>query len=178
MNRTPICRLVNVTDWDNLRENFRQQVPISKQGKLFKPSIELQFRDLDPNKLHVVSLEYVPIIEGNLYGTDIHRDFRLSEIRALVLNSTDMYVHPNGPFFGRQLMENILAFDDVKVTTSADSDPRYILLQPNIMYQIVIQITPFESLFSQYDYDVNSMVMKFEELRFKPVRQIARSFSN
>ncbi|MEN2498609.1 MAG: T-box transcription factor tbx20 [Marteilia pararefringens] len=177
MNRTPICRLLNSEDWDNLREKFRQQVPISKQGKLFKPTIELQFRDLEPKKLHVVSLEYVPIIEGKLYGTDINRELGLSEIRALVLNSTDMYVHPHGPFFGHQLMENTLVFDDVKVTTSADSDPRYIVLQPNIMYQIVIQITPFESLSSQYDYDVNSMVMKFEELRFKPVRRISRSFS-
>ncbi|MEN2496830.1 MAG: T-box transcription factor tbx20 [Marteilia pararefringens] len=95
----------------------------------------------------------------------------LNLLKSEILTSGTTYIHPLGPFAGKELVENLLVFDDIKLSLSADSDPRYMILQQNIEYNINVEITPLRSLSDQDSYLLDSKVFSFPELQFTAVRR-------
>ena len=83
-------------------------------------------------------------------------------------------MHPAGYFPGKLLLRSVIVFDDIKLSTTDDTDPRYIVVQPFQIYQIVIQLSPINSFSNKHLYSLSSMIVRIPELQFLTVRKFSK----
>ncbi|CAF88401.1 unnamed protein product, partial [Tetraodon nigroviridis] len=83
------------------------------------PTIRVSFSGVDQDSKYIVLMDIVPV-DNKRYRYAYHRSSWLVAGKATLLcpPATWLYVHPDSPFSGEQLMKQMVSFEKVKLTNN------------------------------------------------------------
>ena len=81
------------------------------------PTVRAQFTGLDPGTRYAVLMDIVPV-DNKRYRYAYHRSSWLVAGKADPPLPTRMYLHPDSPFTGDQLIKQTVSFEKVKLTNN------------------------------------------------------------
>ncbi|KAJ7400430.1 T-box transcription factor TBX20 [Pitangus sulphuratus] len=133
--RLPVTRLIiKWRLWQNL----------TLEGRMF-PTIRVSFSGVDPEAKYIVLMDIVPV-DNKRYRYAYHR-------------SSWLYVHPDSPFTGEQLLKQMVSFEKVKLTNNELDQHGHIILNSMHKYQ------PRVHIIKKKDHTASLLNLKSEEFR-------------
>ena len=94
----------------------RYDVMFVSYGRMF-PTIRVSFNGLEPDTKYAVLMDVVPV-DNKRYRYAYHRSSWLVAGKADPPLPTRLYMHPDSPFSGEQLVKQTVSFEKVKLTNN------------------------------------------------------------
>uniref|UniRef100_A0A8C9LCQ2 T-box transcription factor TBX20 n=2 Tax=Pavo cristatus TaxID=9049 RepID=A0A8C9LCQ2_PAVCR len=110
------CSLETKELWDKFHELGTEMI-ITKSGRRMFPTIRVSFSGVDPEAKYIVLMDIVPV-DNKRYRYAYHRSSWLVAGKADPPLPARLYVHPDSPFTGEQLLKQMVSFEKVKLTNN------------------------------------------------------------
>ncbi|NXM64053.1 TBX20 factor, partial [Illadopsis cleaveri] len=165
------CSLETKELWDKFHELGTEMI-ITKSGRRMFPTIRVSFSGVDPEAKYIVLMDIVPV-DNKRYRYAYHRSSWLVAGKAdppLPARVVDfiavifpvffrLYVHPDSPFTGEQLLKQMVSFEKVKLTNNELDQHGHIILNSMHKYQ------PRVHIIKKKDHTASLLNLKSEEFR-------------
>ncbi|XP_076869349.1 T-box transcription factor TBX20 isoform X2 [Brachyhypopomus gauderio] len=143
--------------WDKFHELGTEMI-ITKSGRRMFPTIRVSFSGVDPDAKYIVLMDIVPV-DNKRYRYAYHRSSWLVAGKADPPLPARLYVHPDSPFTGEQLMKQMVSFEKVKLTNNELDQHGHIILNSMHKYQ------PRVHIIKKKDHTASLLNLKSEEFR-------------
>ncbi|XP_041046516.1 T-box transcription factor TBX20 isoform X3 [Carcharodon carcharias] len=110
------CNLETKELWDKFHELGTEMI-ITKSGRRMFPTIRVSLSGLDPEAKYIVLMDIVSM-DNKRYRYAYHRSSWLVAGKADPPLPARLYVHPDCPFTGEQLLKQMVSFEKVKLTNN------------------------------------------------------------
>ncbi|MBW01435.1 T-box transcription factor TBX20, partial [Eschrichtius robustus] len=110
------CSLETKELWDKFHELGTEMI-ITKSGRRMFPTIRVSFSGVDSEAKYIVLMDIVPV-DNKRYRYAYHRSSWLVAGKADPPLPARLYVHPDSPFTGEQLLKQMVSFEKVKLTNN------------------------------------------------------------
>ncbi|NWU34769.1 TBX20 factor, partial [Hylia prasina] len=127
------------------------------RGRMF-PTIRVSFSGVDPEAKYIVLMDIVPV-DNKRYRYAYHRSSWLVAGKADPPLPARLYVHPDSPFTGEQLVKQMVSFEKVKLTNNELDQHGHIILNSMHKYQ------PRVHIIKKKDHTASLLNLKSEEFR-------------
>ncbi|ELW70436.1 T-box transcription factor TBX20 [Tupaia chinensis] len=149
------CSLETKELWDKFHELGTEMI-ITKSGRRMFPTIRVSFSGVDPEAKYIVLMDIVPV-DNKRYRYAYHRSSWLVAGKADPPLPARLYVHPDSPFTGEQLLKQMVSFEKVKLTNNElDQHGHVVSTYKNTLYvhpdspftgeQLLKQMVSFEKV--------------------------------
>uniref|UniRef100_A0A4W6CHP1 T-box transcription factor TBX20 n=1 Tax=Lates calcarifer TaxID=8187 RepID=A0A4W6CHP1_LATCA len=132
------CSLETKELWDKFHELGTEMI-ITKSGRRMFPTIRVSFSGVDQDSKYIVLMDIVPV-DNKRYRYAYHRSSWLVAGKADPPLPARLYVHPDSPFTGEQLMKQMVSFEKVKLTNNELDQHGHIILNSMHKYQPRVHI--------------------------------------
>ncbi|KAI0226399.1 T-box transcription factor TBX20 [Lamellibrachia satsuma] len=132
------CRLETKELWGKFHELGTEMI-ITKTGRRMFPTLRVSFSGLDPDTRYAVLMDIVPV-DNKRYRYAYHRSSWLVAGKADPPLPTRLYVHPDSPFSGAQLVKQTVSFEKTKLTNNMLDKGGHIILNSMHKYQPRIHV--------------------------------------
>ncbi|XP_026861067.1 T-box transcription factor TBX20 isoform X2 [Electrophorus electricus] len=143
--------------WDKFHELGTEMI-ITKSGRRMFPTIRVSFSGVDPDAKYIVLMDIVPV-DNKRYRYAYHRSSWLVAGKADPPLPARLYVHPDSPFTGEQLLKQMVSFEKVKLTNNELDQHGHIILNSMHKYQ------PRVHIIKKKDHTASLLNLKSEEFR-------------
>ncbi|CAI5788129.1 T-box transcription factor TBX20 [Podarcis lilfordi] len=150
------CSLETKDLWDKFHDLGTEMI-ITKSGRMF-PTIRVSFSGVDPEAKFIVLMDIVPV-DNKRYRYAYHRSSWLVAGKADPPLPARLYVHPDSPFTGEQLLKQMVSFEKVKLTNNELDQHGHIILNSMHKYQ------PRVHIIKKKDHTASLLNLKSEEFR-------------
>ncbi|XP_062814262.1 T-box transcription factor TBX20 isoform X2 [Anolis carolinensis] len=151
------CSLETKELWDKFHELGTEMI-ITKSGRRMFPTIRVSFSGVDPEAKFIVLMDIVPV-DNKRYRYAYHRSSWLVAGKADPPLPARLYVHPDSPFTGEQLLKQMVSFEKVKLTNNELDQHGHIILNSMHKYQ------PRVHIIKKKDHTASLLNLKSEEFR-------------
>ncbi|MBN3285909.1 TBX20 factor, partial [Polyodon spathula] len=151
------CSLETKELWDKFHELGTEMI-ITKSGRRMFPTIRVSFSGVDPDAKYIVLMDIVPV-DNKRYRYAYHRSSWLVAGKADPPLPARIYVHPDSPFTGEQLLKQMVSFEKVKLTNNELDQHGHIILNSMHKYQ------PRVHIIKKKDHTASLLNLKSEEFR-------------
>ncbi|XP_030013485.1 T-box transcription factor TBX20 [Sphaeramia orbicularis] len=151
------CSLETKELWDKFHELGTEMI-ITKSGRRMFPTIRVSFSGVDQDSKYIVLMDIVPV-DNKRYRYAYHRSSWLVAGKADPLLPARLYVHPDSPFTGEQLMKQMVSFEKVKLTNNELDQHGHIILNSMHKYQ------PRVHIIKKKEHTASLLNLKSEEFR-------------
>uniref|UniRef100_A0A8C2V055 T-box transcription factor TBX20 n=1 Tax=Chinchilla lanigera TaxID=34839 RepID=A0A8C2V055_CHILA len=151
------CNLETKELWDKFHELGTEMI-ITKSGRRMFPTIRVSFSGVDPEAKYIVLMDIVPV-DNKRYRYAYHRSSWLVAGKADPPLPARLYVHPDSPFTGEQLLKQMVSFEKVKLTNNELDQHGHIILNSMHKYQ------PRVHIIKKKDHTASLLNLKSEEFR-------------
>uniref|UniRef100_A0A3P8W222 T-box transcription factor TBX20 n=1 Tax=Cynoglossus semilaevis TaxID=244447 RepID=A0A3P8W222_CYNSE len=151
-----VCTAIYLTQLT--RYIFRQRNVDNVCKKRMFPTIRVSFSGVDPDSKYIVLMDIVPV-DNKRYRYAYHRSSWLVAGKADPPLPARLYVHPDSPFTGEQLMKQMVSFEKVKLTNNELDQHGHIILNSMHKYQ------PRVHIIKKKDHTASLLNLKSEEFR-------------
>uniref|UniRef100_UPI00358E9B0D T-box transcription factor TBX20-like n=1 Tax=Myxine glutinosa TaxID=7769 RepID=UPI00358E9B0D len=110
------CTLETKELWDKFHQLGTEMI-ITKSGRRMFPTIRVSFSSLEPEARYVVLIDVVPVNQKR-YRYAYHRSCWLVAGKADPPLPARLYVHPDSPLSGEQLLKQTVSFEKLKLTNN------------------------------------------------------------
>uniref|UniRef100_A0A673U7W5 T-box transcription factor TBX20 n=1 Tax=Suricata suricatta TaxID=37032 RepID=A0A673U7W5_SURSU len=152
---SPACGTLERTLSDFTR-NYR--FSLSPRVRRMFPTIRVSFSGVDPEAKYIVLMDIVPV-DNKRYRYAYHRSSWLVAGKADPPLPARLYVHPDSPFTGEQLLKQMVSFEKVKLTNNELDQHGHIILNSMHKYQ------PRVHIIKKKDHTASLLNLKSEEFR-------------
>ncbi|TNN51231.1 T-box transcription factor TBX20 [Liparis tanakae] len=122
------------------------------------PTIRVSFSGVDQDSKYIVLMDIVPV-DNKRYRYAYHRSSWLVAGKADPPLPARLYVHPDSPFTGEQLVKQMVSFEKVKLTNNELDQHGHIILNSMHKYQ------PRVHIIKKKDHTASLLNLKSEEFR-------------
>ncbi|XP_069071591.1 T-box transcription factor TBX20 isoform X1 [Pleurodeles waltl] len=151
------CSLETKDLWDKFHDLGTEMI-ITKSGRRMFPTIRVSFLGVDPEAKYIVLMDIVPV-DNKRYRYAYHRSSWLVAGKADPPLPARLYVHPDSPFTGEQLLKQMVSFEKVKLTNNELDQHGHIILNSMHKYQ------PRVHIIKKKDHTASLLNLKSEEFR-------------
>ncbi|XP_053084142.1 T-box transcription factor TBX20 isoform X1 [Pangasianodon hypophthalmus] len=151
------CSLETKDLWDKFHELGTEMI-ITKSGRRMFPTIRVSFSGVDPDSKYIVLMDIVPV-DNKRYRYAYHRSSWLVAGKADPPLPARLYVHPDSPFTGEQLLKQMVSFEKVKLTNNELDQHGHIILNSMHKYQ------PRVHIIKKKEHTASLLNLKSEEFR-------------
>ncbi|CAL8358512.1 unnamed protein product [Arctogadus glacialis] len=151
------CCLETKELWDKFHELGTEMI-ITKSGRRMFPTIRVSFSGVDPDAKYIVLMDIVPV-DNKRYRYAYHRSSWLVAGKADPPLPARLYVHPDSPFTGEQLLKQMVSFEKVKLTNNELDQHGHIILNSMHKYQ------PRVHIIKKKEHTASLLNLKSEEFR-------------
>ncbi|XP_058039341.1 T-box transcription factor TBX20 [Ahaetulla prasina] len=151
------CNLETKELWDKFHELGTEMI-ITKSGRRMFPTIRVSFSGVDLEAKFIVLMDIVPV-DNKRYRYAYHRSSWLVAGKADPPLPARLYVHPDSPFTGEQLLKQMVSFEKVKLTNNELDQHGHIILNSMHKYQ------PRVHIIKKKDHTASLLNLKSEEFR-------------
>ncbi|XP_031432837.1 T-box transcription factor TBX20 isoform X2 [Clupea harengus] len=151
------CTLETKELWDKFHDLGTEMI-ITKSGRRMFPTIRVSFSGVDPDAKYIVLMDIVPV-DNKRYRYAYHRSSWLVAGKADPPLPARLYVHPDSPFTGEQLLKQMVSFEKVKLTNNELDQHGHIILNSMHKYQ------PRCHIIKKKDHTASLLNLKSEEFR-------------
>ncbi|XP_061801883.1 T-box transcription factor TBX20 isoform X1 [Nerophis lumbriciformis] len=151
------CSLETKDLWDKFHELGTEMI-ITKSGRRMFPTIRVSFSGVDQDSKYIVLMDIVPV-DNKRYRYAYHRSSWLVAGKADPPLPARLYVHPDSPFSGEQLMKQMVSFEKVKLTNNELDQHGHIILNSMHKYQ------PRVHIIKKKEHTASLLNFKSEEFR-------------
>ncbi|XP_067094727.1 T-box transcription factor TBX20 isoform X1 [Osmerus mordax] len=151
------CSLETKELWDKFHELGTEMI-ITKSGRRMFPTIRVSFSGVDPDAKYIVLMDIVPV-DNKRYRYAYHRSSWLVAGKADPPLPARLYVHPDSPFTGEQLLKQMVSFEKVKLTNNELDQHGHIILNSMHKYQ------PRVHIIKKKEHTASLLNLKSEEFR-------------
>uniref|UniRef100_A0A8C7I6D2 T-box transcription factor TBX20 n=1 Tax=Oncorhynchus kisutch TaxID=8019 RepID=A0A8C7I6D2_ONCKI len=151
------CTLETKELWDKFHDLGTEMI-ITKSGRRMFPTIRVSFSGVDPDAKYIVLMDIVPV-DNKRYRYAYHRSSWLVAGKADPPLPARLYVHPDSPFTGEQLLKQMVSFEKVKLTNNELDQHGHIILNSMHKYQ------PRVHIIKKKDHTASLLNLKSEEFR-------------
>ncbi|XP_078395940.1 T-box transcription factor TBX20 isoform X2 [Cetorhinus maximus] len=151
------CNLETKELWDKFHELGTEMI-ITKSGRRMFPTIRVSLSGLDPEAKYIVLMDIVSM-DNKRYRYAYHRSSWLVAGKADPPLPARLYVHPDCPFTGEQLLKQMVSFEKVKLTNNELDQHGHIILNSMHKYQ------PRVHIIKKKDHTASLVNLKSEEFR-------------
>ncbi|XP_053289016.1 T-box transcription factor TBX20 isoform X1 [Pleuronectes platessa] len=151
------CTLETKELWDKFHELGTEMI-ITKSGRRMFPTIRVSFSGVDQDSKYIVLMDIVPV-DNKRYRYAYHRSSWLVAGKADPPLPARLYVHPDSPFTGEQLMKQMVSFEKVKLTNNELDQHGHIILNSMHKYQ------PRVHIIKKKEHTASLLNLKSEEFR-------------
>ncbi|XP_075442724.1 T-box transcription factor TBX20 isoform X1 [Ascaphus truei] len=151
------CSLETKELWDKFHDLGTEMI-ITKSGRRMFPTIRVSFSGVDPEAKYIVLMDIVPV-DNKRYRYAYHRSSWLVAGKADPPLPARLYVHPDSPFTGEQLLKQMVSFEKVKLTNNELDQHGHIILNSMHKYQ------PRVHIIKKKDHTASLLNLKSEEFR-------------
>ncbi|KAM6967879.1 T-box transcription factor TBX20 [Aplochiton taeniatus] len=151
------CTLETKELWDKFHDLGTEMI-ITKSGRRMFPTIRVSFSGADPDAKYIVLMDVVPV-DNKRYRYAYHRSSWLVAGKADPPLPARLYVHPDSPFVGEQLLKQMVSFEKVKLTNNELDQHGHIILNSMHRYQ------PRVHIIKKKDHTASLLNFKSEEFR-------------
>ncbi|XP_043921028.1 T-box transcription factor TBX20 [Protopterus annectens] len=151
------CSLETKELWDKFHDLGTEMI-ITKSGRRMFPTIRVSFSGVDPEAKYIVLMDIVPV-DNKRYRYAYHRSSWLVAGKADPPLPARLYVHPDSPFTGEQLLKQMVSFEKVKLTNNELDQHGHIILNSMHKYQ------PRVHVIKKKDHTASLLNLKSEEFR-------------
>ncbi|KAG8139468.1 hypothetical protein E2320_002235, partial [Naja naja] len=151
------CNLETKELWDKFHELGTEMI-ITKSGRRMFPTIRVSFSGVDPEAKFIVLMDIVPV-DNKRYRYAYHRSSWLIAGKADPPLPARLYVHPDSPFTGEQMLKQMVSFEKVKLTNNELDQHGHIILNSMHKYQ------PRVHIIKKKDHTASLLNLKSEEFR-------------
>ncbi|XP_077347797.1 T-box transcription factor TBX20 isoform X1 [Lithobates pipiens] len=151
------CSLETKELWDKFHDLGTEMI-ITKSGRRMFPTIRVSFSGVDPDAKYIVLMDIVPV-DNKRYRYAYHRSSWLVAGKADPPLPARLYVHPDSPFTGEQLLKQMVSFEKVKLTNNELDQHGHIILNSMHKYQ------PRVHIIKKKDHTASLLNLKSEEFR-------------
>ncbi|XP_029774234.1 T-box transcription factor TBX20 [Suricata suricatta] len=131
---------------------------LSPRVRRMFPTIRVSFSGVDPEAKYIVLMDIVPV-DNKRYRYAYHRSSWLVAGKADPPLPARLYVHPDSPFTGEQLLKQMVSFEKVKLTNNELDQHGHIILNSMHKYQ------PRVHIIKKKDHTASLLNLKSEEFR-------------
>ncbi|XP_061920135.1 T-box transcription factor TBX20 isoform X2 [Entelurus aequoreus] len=151
------CSLETKDLWDKFHDLGTEMI-ITKSGRRMFPTIRVSFSGVDQDSKYIVLMDIVPV-DNKRYRYAYHRSSWLVAGKADPPLPARLYVHPDSPFSGEQLMKQMVSFEKVKLTNNELDQHGHIILNSMHKYQ------PRVHIIKKKEHTASLLNFKSEEFR-------------
>ncbi|KAK1896249.1 T-box transcription factor TBX20 [Dissostichus eleginoides] len=151
------CCLETKELWDKFHDLGTEMI-ITKSGRRMFPTIRVSFSGVDQDSKYIVLMDIVPV-DNKRYRYAYHRSSWLVAGKADPPLPARLYVHPDSPFTGEQLVKQMVSFEKVKLTNNELDQHGHIILNSMHKYQ------PRVHIIKKKDHTASLLNLKSEEFR-------------
>ncbi|XP_075684678.1 T-box transcription factor TBX20 isoform X2 [Rhinoderma darwinii] len=151
------CSLETKELWDKFHDLGTEMI-ITKSGRRMFPTIRVSFSGVNPDAKYIVLMDIVPV-DNKRYRYAYHRSSWLVAGKADPPLPARLYVHPDSPFTGEQLLKQMVSFEKVKLTNNELDQHGHIILNSMHKYQ------PRVHIIKKKDHTASLLNLKSEEFR-------------
>uniref|UniRef100_A0A8C6UG76 T-box transcription factor TBX20 n=1 Tax=Neogobius melanostomus TaxID=47308 RepID=A0A8C6UG76_9GOBI len=151
------CSLETKELWDKFHELGTEMI-ITKSGRRMFPTIRVSFSGVEPDSRYIVLMDIVPV-DNKRYRYAYHRSSWLVAGKADPPLPARLYVHPDSPFTGEQLLKQMVSFEKVKLTNNELDQHGHIILNSMHKYQ------PRVHIIKKKEHTASLLNLKSEEFR-------------
>ncbi|KAM6935856.1 T-box transcription factor TBX20 isoform 2-T2 [Lycodopsis pacificus] len=151
------CTLETKELWDKFHDLGTEMI-ITKSGRRMFPTIRVSFSGVDQDSKYIVLMDIVPV-DNKRYRYAYHRSSWLVAGKADPPLPARLYVHPDSPFTGEQLVKQMVSFEKVKLTNNELDQHGHIILNSMHKYQ------PRVHIIKKKDHTASLLNLKSEEFR-------------
>ena len=110
------------------------------------PTLRISVNGVDPKANYMVLMDIVPV-DDKRYRYAYHRSTWLVAGKADPPAPVRLYMHPDSPFTGEQLLKQIISFEKVKLTNNdGDRNGHVSLHLTAILFFFFLEVGPFSRL--------------------------------
>lgn len=124
--------------WDRFNELGTEMI-ITKSGRRMFPTLKVSLNGVDSKANYMVFMDIVPV-DDKRYRYAYHRSTWLVAGKADPPAPVRLYMHPDSPFTGEQLLKQIISFEKVKLTNNGTYQTGHIVLNSMHKYQPRVHI--------------------------------------
>uniref|UniRef100_A0A3B4BBT2 T-box transcription factor TBX20 n=1 Tax=Periophthalmus magnuspinnatus TaxID=409849 RepID=A0A3B4BBT2_9GOBI len=151
------CSLETKELWDKFHELGTEMI-ITKSGRRMFPTIRVSFSGVEQDSRYIVLMDIVPV-DNKRYRYAYHRSSWLVAGKADPPLPARLYVHPDSPFTGEQLLKQMVSFEKVKLTNNELDQHGHIILNSMHKYQ------PRVHIIKKKEHTASLLNLKSEEFR-------------
>ncbi|KAL9972580.1 hypothetical protein ACROYT_G018912 [Oculina patagonica] len=119
--------------WDRFNELGTEMI-ITKSGRRMFPTLRISLNGISLDANYMVLMDIVPV-DDKRYRYAYHRSTWLVAGKADPPAPVRLYMHPDSPFTGEQLLKQIISFEKVKLTNNVTDQNGHIVLNSMHKYQ-------------------------------------------
>uniref|UniRef100_A0AC35TM22 T-box domain-containing protein n=1 Tax=Rhabditophanes sp. KR3021 TaxID=114890 RepID=A0AC35TM22_9BILA len=172
------CKLEGKELWGKFF-HLNTEMIITKSGRRMFPTLKIKFDGCQADAQYYIFLDIVPV-DDRRYRYVYNKSSWLTAGKAEPSPPSRIYLHPDSPISGKQLLTQVISFEKVKLTNSTDYDkPGHLVLNSMHKYQPRVhlmlkdngkKISALNLNSSSFDLSVHSYrTFKFLECQFMAV---------
>ncbi|EDO37205.1 predicted protein [Nematostella vectensis] len=143
--------------WGRFNELGTEMI-ITKSGRRMFPTLRISVSGVQPKANYMVLLDIVPV-DDKRYRYAYHRSTWLVAGKADPPAPVRLYMHPDSPFTGEQLLKQIISFEKVKLTNNDTDHNGHLILHSMHKYK------PRVHLMRKRDHTASIVNLNSEEVK-------------
>ncbi|KAI4899001.1 hypothetical protein NFI96_032707, partial [Prochilodus magdalenae] len=151
------CSLETKELWDKFHELGTEMIITINYGRMF-PTIRVSFSGVEPDCRYIVLMDIIAV-DNKRYRYAYHRSSWLVAGKADPPLPARLYVHPDSPFTGEQLLKQMVSFEKVKLTNNELDQHGHIILNSMHKYQ------PRVHIIKKKEHTASLLNLKSDEFR-------------
>nr|CDJ89820.1 Transcription factor domain containing protein [Haemonchus contortus] len=132
------CRLEGAELWEKFYELGTEMI-ITKSGRRMFPTVKVSISNIDTDGLYYVFLDVIPV-DNKRYRYIYNKSAWLTAGKAEPAPKNRLYLHPDSPYTGEQLLKQVVSFEKAKLTNNEIDKAGHLILNSMHKYQPRIHI--------------------------------------
>ncbi|VDM55839.1 unnamed protein product [Angiostrongylus costaricensis] len=132
------CRLEGAELWEKFYELGTEMI-ITKSGRRMFPTVKVSVSNIDTDGLYYIFLDVIPV-DNKRYRYIYNKSAWLTAGKAEPAPKNRLYLHPDSPYTGEQLLKQVVSFEKAKLTNNEIDKAGHLILNSMHKYQPRIHI--------------------------------------
>ncbi|WKX93639.1 hypothetical protein Q1695_011138 [Nippostrongylus brasiliensis] len=132
------CRLEGAELWEKFYELGTEMI-ITKSGRRMFPTVKVSISNIDTDGLYYVFLDVIPV-DNKRYRYIYNKSAWLTAGKAEPAPKNRLYLHPDSPYTGEQLLKQVVSFEKAKLTNNEIDKAGHLILNSMHKYQPRIHV--------------------------------------